>query len=139
MEKVTRFSISVDTELLKKYDALLKKTGYSNRSEAIRDLIRERLIKEEWTDPKKKVVGVLVLVYDHETRELTEVLNQIQHRHVQVVIASLHVHMDAHNCLEIIVLKGSVSRVRKIAQELLTLRNVKHGQLTMTTTGVDIP
>ena len=139
MEKVTRFSISVDTELLKKYDALLKETGYSNRSEAIRDLIRERLIKEEWADPKKKVVGVLVLVYDHETRELTEVLNQIQHRHVQVVIASLHVHMDAHNCLEIIVLKGSVSRVRKIAQELLTLRNIKHGQLTMTTTGVDIP
>ena len=139
MEKVTRFSISVDTELLKKYDSLLKKTGYSNRSEAIRDLIRERLIKEEWADPKKKVVGVLALVYDHGTRELTEVLNQIQHRHVQDVIASLHVHLDVHNCLEIIVLKGPVKRVKKIAQELLTLRNVKHGQLTMTTTGVDMP
>ncbi|MCP2619776.1 nickel-responsive transcriptional regulator NikR [Candidatus Aminicenantes bacterium AC-334-K16] len=139
MEKVTRFSISVDTELLRKYDSLLKEIGYSNRSEAIRDLIRERLIKEEWKVPGKKVVGVLALVYDHGTRELTEVLNQIQHRYVQAVIASLHVHLDAHNCLEIIVLKGTVSRVKKIAQELLTLRNVKHGQLTMTTTGVDIP
>lgn len=139
MEKVTRFSISVNSDLLKKYDSLLEKIGYSNRSEAIRDLIRERLTREEWKDSRKKVVAVLALVYDHQTRELTEVLNKIQHRHVHAVIASMHVHLDEHNCLEIIVLRGSASRVEKIANELLTTRNVKHGQLIKTTTGAEIP
>ncbi|HDJ23929.1 MAG TPA: nickel-responsive transcriptional regulator NikR [Candidatus Aminicenantes bacterium] len=139
METVTRFSISVNSELLKKYDFLLKKIGYSNRSEAIRDLIRERLAQEEWQDSQKKVVAVLSLVYNHQTRELTEVLNRIQHRHVEAVIASMHIHLDEHNCLEVIILKGSASQVEKIAHELITTRNVKHGQLIKTTTGTDIP
>jgi len=139
METVTRFSISVNSELLKKYDFLLKKIGYSNRSEAIRDLIRERLAQEEWQDSQKKVVAVLSLVYNHQTRELTEVLNRIQHRHVEAVISSIHIHRYEHNCLDVIILKGSASQVEKIAHELITTRNVKHGQLIKTTTGTDIP
>ncbi len=139
MEKVTRFSISLEKELLSKLDAFVTRSGYSNRSEAIRDFIRDRLVQEEWKDPKKEVVAVLILVYDHTARELSDCLNRIQHQHVETVISTTHIHLDHHNCLEVIILRGKAGKLKKITDSLLSTRNVKHGGVLSTTTGFDIP
>jgi CopG family nickel-responsive transcriptional regulator len=93
---------------------------------------------KEWENEDTETVGVLSLVYDHETRELTEKLNAIQHEQFDLVVASTHVHLDAHNCLEVIILKGSSGLIRKISDRLLITKNVKHGRLITTTTGVNI-
>lgn len=138
MSKITRFGVSLDSGLLSRFDALIGRLGYVNRSEAIRDLIRDRLVVKEWENEATETVGVLSLVYDHETRELTEKLNAIQHEHFDLVVASIHVHLDAHNCLEVIILKGSSGLIRKISDRLLITKNVKHGRLITTTTGVNI-
>ena len=138
MGKVVRFGVSVEGELLKKFDRLIDNTGYSNRSEAIRDLIRERLVRKEWEDKDKETVGILGLVYDHEKRELTENLTRIQHEHLHATIASTHIHLDHHNCLEVIILKGKSGFIRKIADQLLSTKSVKHGELIMTSTGTDV-
>ncbi len=138
MAKLTRFGVSLDDDLLKQFDVLIKKTGYANRSEAIRDLIRDRLVDQEWEEGKQDVIGVLGLVYDHEKRELTENLNAIQHEHVHTTIASTHIHLDHDNCLEVIILRGKSHIVRKVADNLLSTKNVKHGRLILTTTGAGI-
>lgn len=138
MARVVRFGVSVEPELLREFDNLIKKMGYGNRSEAIRDLIRERLVEEEWKDENQETVGILGLVYDHNRRELMESLTRVQHKHIPVIISSVHVHLDQHNCLEVIVLKGKSSLIRKTAEELLVTKNVKHGKLIMTTTGAKL-
>jgi CopG family nickel-responsive transcriptional regulator len=138
MGKVVRFGVSVEGDLLKKFDRLIENVGYSNRSEAIRDLIRERLVRKEWKDKDKETVGVLGLVYNHEKRELTEKLTRIQHEYLQATISSTHIHLDHHNCLEVIILRGKSGFIRKIADELLSTKSVKHGELIMTSTGTDL-
>jgi len=117
----------------------MKKNGYENRSEAIRDLIRDKLVEEEWKDEAKEVVAVLGLVYSHDSPELPRVLTDIQHQHHSLVISSTHIHLDKHNCLEVIIMKGQAGVIKKVASELLSLRRVKHGRLMMTTTGSNIP
>jgi len=139
MEKTIRFSISLEMELSKKFDGWLKKNGYENRSEAIRDLIRDKLVEEEWKDDAKEVVAVLNLVYSHDSPELPRVLTDIQHQHHSLVISSTHIHLDKHNCLEVIIMRGQAGIIKKVANELLSLRRVKHGHLMMTTTGEHIP
>ena len=138
MAKITRFGVSVEKELLEKFDGIIEKMDYKSRSEAIRDLIRERLVSEEWKEEEKETVGILGLVYEHEIRELTETLNRIQHQHIDTIISSAHIHLDHHNCLEVIILKGKSVLIKKIADDLLSTRNVKHGKLIMTTTGSGI-
>lgn len=138
MAKVIRFGVSLETELLKKFDSLIKETEYKSRSEAIRDLIRERLVSEEWKEEKKETVGILGLVFSHEVRELTEKLTKVQHNYLNLIISSTHIHLDKHNCLEVIVLRGKSYLIKKISDELLSTRSVKHGKLLMTTTGKDI-
>jgi len=138
MVKVTRFGVSLGTELLKKFDSLIKKRGYKSRSEAVRDLIRERLVSEEWIEEEKETVGILGLVFSHETRELTEILTKLQHKYLDLIISSTHIHLDQHNCLEVIVLRGKSFLIKKISDELMSTRRVKHGKLLMTTTGKDI-
>ena len=138
MAKVIRFGVSLETELLKKFDSLIKETEYKSRSEAIRDLIRERLVSEEWKEEKKETVGILGLVFSHEVRELTEKLTKLQHNYLNLIISSTHIHLDKHNCLEVIVLRGKSYLIKKISDELLSTRSVKHGKLLMTTTGKDI-
>ena len=138
MGKVVRFGVSVEGELLKKFDRLIDNIGYSNRSEAIRDLIRERLVRKEWEDKDKETVGILGLVYNHEKRELTEKLTRIQHEYLHATISSTHIHLDQHNCLEVIILKGKSGFIRKIADELLSTKSVKHGELIMTSKGTDV-
>jgi len=139
MEKTIRFSISLESELSRKFDSWMKKNGYKNRSEAVRDLIRDKLVEEEWKDDSKEVVAVLSLVYSHDSPELPRVLTDIQHQHHSLVISSTHIHLDKHNCLEVIIMKGQAGVIKKVASELLSLRRVKHGRLMMTTTGADIP
>lgn len=138
MSKVSRFGVSLERDLLKKFDALIKKLGYENRSEAIRDLIRQRLVEEEWKDEKKESVAILGLVYDHHRRELQEKLTNIQHKHLSIIIASMHIHLDEHNCLEVIVLRGKVHALKKTADQLLATRNVKFGKLIMATMGAEL-
>jgi len=135
MSNITRFGVSLDDDLLKQFDSLIQALGYGNRSEAIRDLIRKRLVEEEWKDEDAHTVGVLSLVFSHERPDLTETLNRIQHQHLNEIVSSTHIHLDNHNCLEVIILKGSCLIIREIADQLLSTRSVKHGQLMQTTTG----
>lgn len=122
MEKTIRFSISLESELSRKFDSWMKKNSYKNRSEAVRDLIRDKLVEEEWKDDSKEVVAVLSLVYSHDSPELPRVLTDIQHQHHSLVISSTHIHLDKHNCLEVIIMKGQVGVIKKVASELLSLR-----------------
>jgi len=135
MSNITRFGVSLEDDLLKQFDSLIQASGYGNRSEAIRDLIRKRLVEKEWKDEDAHAVGVLSLVFSHERPDLTETLNRIQHQHLSEIISSTHIHLDHHNCLEVIILKGSCRIIREIADQLLSTRSVKHGQLMQTTTG----
>ena len=130
-----RFGISLEKSLLKGFDGLITKKGYASRSEAIRDLIRDSLVKEEWKYGNKETVGAISIVYSHDTRELSDTLNDIQHNFHSSVVSSLHVHLDHHNCLEVIIVKGKGSEIKKIADRLIGTRGVKHGKLSLTTTG----
>lgn len=132
MSDTVRFGISLDERLLKNYDALIEKKGYTNRSEAIRDLIRSALVNEELAGEEAQVVGTVSLVYDHHTRDLADKLTEHQHSHHESIISTLHVHLDAHHCLEIIVVKGKADGVKKLADELIGTKGVKHGKLMMT-------
>lgn len=135
MPGITRFGVSIDSQLIKKFDGMTGKQGYANRSEAIRDLIRDRLVEEEWKAGDRETVGTITIVYNHHTRELEHALTDMQHRSYHQIISALHVHLDAHNCLEVLVLRGKSREIRKIADMLIGTRGVKHGKLTMTTTG----
>lgn len=130
-----RFGISLDDILLKRFDTQISKKGYKNRSEAIRDLIRDSLVKEEWEDIEKETIGIITIVYSHDKRELTDALIDFQHNFYTSVLSSLHIHLDEHNCLEVIVVKGKVKDIKKIADRLIGTKGVKHGKLTLTTTG----
>ncbi len=132
---IRRFGISLDSSLLGNFDALIRRKGYGNRSEAIRDLIRNSLVQEEWEQGAKETVGSITIVYSHDTRELTDTLTDIQHSHHASVISSMHVHLDHHNCLEVIVVKGKGTAIQKIADRLIGTKGVKHGKLILTTTG----
>lgn len=132
---IKRFGVSLDSTLLKKFDSLIAKKGYANRSEAIRDLIRDSLVKEEWEDVEKETVGTITIVYSHDTRELVDVLTDLQHHYYASIISSMHVHLDEHNCLEVLIVKGKGKDIKKIADRLIGTKGVKHGKLTLTTTG----
>lgn len=138
MSGAIRFSVSLSEELLEKYDRLLDEKGYSNRSEGIRDLIRDFLVQQE-IEGDEEVVGVVTLVYDHHVRELTEKLIELQHKSKAVVISSMHVHLDHHNCLEVIVARGKGIVLRQFADILIGTRGVKHGKFVITTTGSQLP
>lgn len=132
---ITRFGISLDEGLLGKFDRLIDSKGYPNRSEAIRDLIREMIVRDEWEAGRKDTVGTITLVYSHDTRELADTLTELQHRHHGHVISSMHVHLDGHNCLEVLVVRGRGTEIKKIADRLIGTKGVKHGKLTIATTG----
>ncbi len=135
---ITRFGISLETSLLARFDALIGKKGYSNRSEAIRDLIRGSLVKEEWESSTEETVGTITIVYSHDMRELPDTLADLQHHYHHSIISSMHIHIDGHNCLEVIVVKGKAKDIKAIADRLIGTKGVKHGKLTVTTTGKDL-
>jgi CopG family nickel-responsive transcriptional regulator len=133
--KVERFSVSLEGELLKAFDRYLAQMGYTSRSEAVRDLIREKLVARELEDPQADGVGVVTLVYDHHQRELPERLTEIQHRFFKEITSTSHIHLDRHNCLEVIIVRARARRIRSIAELLISTKGVKHGRLITTTTG----
>lgn len=136
MSELVRFSIAMPEELLMQFDNLVARRGTAkNRSEVIRDLVRDSLVDEEWEDPNAEIVGTLTLVFNHHSSDLQRKLDTIQHTHHDMIISSMHVHLDSHNCLEVIVMRGSSKTIREIADSILGVKGVKHGRLTSTTTG----
>jgi CopG family nickel-responsive transcriptional regulator len=131
MGDLVRTGVSLEKELLEKFDAAIQRKGYQNRSEAIRDLIREHLV-EGAVEENKVIVGTLSMVYDHHQPNLSAKLIEAQHAAASKVLAATHVHLDHHHCLEVIILKGRSGEVRSLADRILSLRGVKHGQLTVT-------
>ena len=135
MGKLNRFGVSMDEDLLSKFDRLISQRKYVNRSEAIRDLVRNALVETEWDEGGGVAVGAVTLVYNHEEMQISDRLLHAQHEHTSAVISSLHVHLDEDHCLEVVVLKGDSSEIRHIADGLIGSRGVKHGKFVMTTTG----
>lgn len=138
MAEAVRFSVSLSGELMERFDELLDQKGYENRSEGIRDLIRDFLVQEE-IDKNREVVGVITLVYDHHVRELTNTLISKQHDAAVEVISAMHVHLDHHNCLEVVIARGKGKVLHAFADGLIGVRGVKHGKLVLTSTGAGLP
>jgi len=138
MSELVRFGVSIDSDLLTHFDKLIAKKGYNNRSEAIRDMIRENMVNEEW-DSDQETVGTITIVYDHHTRDLSANLTHIQHSFPGKIISVLHVHLDHNNCLEVLVVHGKAHILQELANQLTSTRGVKNGKLTMTTTGESMP
>lgn len=132
-----RFSISMDEELLARFDKFIRERRYVNRSEAVRDLIRRELVSDEWAQDKE-VAGVVTMVYDHHQPQVQQRLTGIQHQYYTIITSTTHVHMDHHNCLEVVIAKGRASVVREMAEQMLAMRGVKSGKLTMASTGQDL-
>lgn len=129
-----RFSISLEEDLLGGFDTYVNQHGYSNRSEAVRDLIRKALVTEEWASDSE-VVGVVTMVYDHHRSQLQERITELQHDFYELITSTTHIHMDHHNCLEVTIVKGKASQVKDLSGRLIALRGVKDGSLSMSSTG----
>jgi CopG family nickel-responsive transcriptional regulator len=125
MSKIERIGLSLEQDLLAQFDTLIEQKGYANRSEAMRDFIRMSLSEKALENPKADAVAGLFLVYDHHTTGLSSKLNEMQHSHFYHVIASTHIHLDHHNCLEIIILKGKAGEIQKLADAMAAMRGVK--------------
>ena len=138
MSSLSRIGVAIDSDLLEHFDALIQERGYANRSEAFRDLIRDELVEKSWESPESQVVGTVTLVYDHHVRMLNEKLTSIQHDHHHNILSTLHVHLDHDNCLEVLVVRGKSAAVRRIADVLISTKGVKHGRLTITTSGAGL-
>lgn len=134
MDELVRFGVSLDRRLLAEFDRHIRRRHYTNRSEALRDLIRNNLVGDEWDDDKE-TVGTITFVYDHHVRDLTSKLTDIQHDYHGQILSGMHVHLDHNHCLEVLVVKGKGTDIKKVADALVSVKGVKHGKLTMTTTG----
>ncbi|MBI2001399.1 MAG: nickel-responsive transcriptional regulator NikR [candidate division NC10 bacterium] len=135
MAGVTRFGVSLDENLLAQFDRLIARKGYTNRSEAIRDLIRESLVREQWDLGTDQAVGTLTLVYNHDVHDLSDKLTNLQHAHYRAIVSAMHVHLDPHHCLEVLVLRGKAKDLKAIADRLIGTRGVKHGTFSATAEG----
>jgi CopG family nickel-responsive transcriptional regulator len=138
MTSLSRFGMSLDAALLKQFDEMIVEKGYVNRSEAIRDLIRDALVQRQWQKEKGELVGTITLIYDHHVKELSDKMTALQHDYFRNIVSALHIHLDHDHCLEVLALKGKADQVRKIADELIGMRGVKHGKLVTTTTGKNL-
>lgn len=140
MSEISRFGVSVENDLLKSYDRLIGEQGYENRSEALRDLMREALVKARLKQfaPDDEVLGTLTLVYDHHANDLSDKMSEVQHRNFELVVSLLHVHVSHDDCMEVIVLRGAAKQIREMANSLLSLKGVKHGELFVTVTSAKI-
>ena len=137
MTELFRFGVSLPKDLLNKFDKLISEKNYTNRSEAFRDLIRQELVKKEWEEGEE-VAGTITIIYDHHQRELATKLMDIQHDHGKNIISTQHIHLDHHNCMEIIAVRGSAKEAQKLADMLKAVRGVKHSTLGMSSTGKHI-
>jgi CopG family nickel-responsive transcriptional regulator len=139
METVSRFSVSLDKKLQRELDRMCREKGYDNRSLAIADMIRDHLVEHQQQQGAGEIAGTVTIVYDHHKPHLMELLTDIQHDHGELIIATLHVHLDHHNCLEVLAVRGRADRIKSVADALIAAKGVKHGKLTITTTGKNLP
>ncbi len=135
MSDLVRFGVSIDERLLDRYDELIAEKAYVNRSEALRDLIRGALVDEQWEVGDAEAIGTVTLVYDHHSHDLADKLTDHQHTHHEEIVSTLHVHLDATYCLEVVVLRGVARDIKRIADSLIGTKGVKHGKFVATTTG----
>ncbi len=135
MAGLIRFGISMDKDLLERLDREIVKQGYPNRSEAIRDLIRNQLVELEWSSDEEEVAGTITIIYDHHVRGLSDLLLELQHDHHEMIVSVMHVHLEHDHCLEVMVIKGRASEAKTLAGRLIGVKGVKHGKLTITSTG----
>lgn len=138
MSELSRIGVAIDFDLLEQFDRLIAQRGYTNRSEAFRDLIRNELVEKAWESPESNVVGTVTLVYDHHVRLLNEKLTDLQHDYHRAILSTLHVHLDHDHCLEVLVVRGKAAEVERVAGALISTKGVKHGRLTITTSGAGL-
>lgn len=136
MGVLSRIGIALDSDLLKRFDRLIERQGYTNRSEAFRDLIRDRLVKEQTAAPEATVVGTVTLIFDHQSHGITEKLTEVQHEHHDLVVSTSHAHLDHDSCLEVLIVHGKAAEVEQFADRLIGLKGVQHGRLVMTVPSV---
>jgi len=134
---LSRFSLSMSKDLVDQLDAMCKSKGYESRSQAVADMVRGQLIEHRAHTGSKEIAGNVTLVYDHHKRNIQAQLTQIQHDSGSVVIATMHVHLDHHNCMEVLAVRGRADEIRQLADRLIAVKGVKHGKLTVTTTGTE--
>lgn len=138
MSELIRFGVSISESLLEAFDRLIVKKGYNNRSEAIRDLIRNQMVEMAWEKEDEEVAGTVTLIYDHHVRGLSDLLLELQHNYHHLILSTMHMHLDHHNCLEVLAVKGTAREVRQVAEKLISVKGVKHGKLTITSTGKNL-
>lgn len=131
MQKITRFGVSINPDLLEKFDRMMKKKGYTNRSEALRDLIRANIIKERNTNLDQKSLGTLTIVFDHHSGFLTERLLELQHENYPRILTSTHIHVDHDNCLEVLILQGKIRDIQTLSDKIKSLKGIKYGELVI--------
>ena len=136
--RTIRFGVSADARLLDSFDRIIHAKGYANRSEALRDLMRDQLVDAAWSENNQVVVGTVTIVYDHEASELMQKLTDLQHHSHDNIISSLHVHLDEHHCLEVLIIRGKGREVKELSDKLIGTKGVKHGKLVMSSTGQDL-
>ena len=137
MPKLFRFGVSLDKSLLDKFDRLIREKNYTNRSEALRDLIRQELVRKQW-QKGREVAGAIIIIYDHHQRELSNKITDIQHDFQKIIMSTQHIHLDHNNCLEMIAVKGAPKEAQRLADFLKSVKGVKHGTLSMSSTGKGI-
>jgi CopG family nickel-responsive transcriptional regulator len=137
MSELVRFGVSLEKSLLERFDVLIREKQYTNRSEALRDLIREELVQREWRDGSE-VAGAITLIYDHHKRDVLSRVTDTQHEFQGVIISTQHIHLDHHNCLEIVAARGKAEEVQKLANALRSIKGVRHATLSMSSTGREI-
>lgn len=137
MSELVRFGVSLEKPLLESFDALIRERQYTNRSEALRDLIRRELVQREWREGRD-VAGAITLIYDHHKRDVLAKVTDTQHKFQEVIISTQHIHLDHHNCLEIVAARGKAEAVQKLADALTSIKGIRHVTLSMSSTGRDI-
>jgi len=137
MGELSRIGIALDSDLLQRFDRSIEKSGYTNRSEAFRDLIRDRLVRERTAAPDATVVGTVTLIFNHHAHGITEKLTEAQHEHHDLVVSTSHAHLDHDSCLEVLIVHGSAARVEHFADILIGLKGVQHGRLVMSVASLD--
>jgi CopG family transcriptional regulator, nickel-responsive regulator len=137
MSELVRFGVSLDKTLLERFDNLIKRKHYASRSEAFRDMIRQKLVQKQWQD-NREVAGAITFIYDHHQKDLLHKITDIQHDFQKLIISSQHIHLDHDNCLEIVAVRGNAKEVKKLSDMLTSVKGIRHGTLSMTGTGTDI-
>ena len=137
MSELVRFGVSLEKSLLERFDVLIREKQYTNRSEALRDLIREELVQREWREGSD-VAGAITLIYDHHKRDVLSRVTDTQHGFQGVIISTQHIHLDHHNCLEIVAARGKAEEVQKLADALRSIKGVRHATMSMSSTGREI-